>query len=74
MQCVHEFPLSLKADTVKIAFPFLNSCLFLSFLTVPNWWLFILGFIHTPFWGFLHTDIADKGKQTLKKNLIVFTD
>lgn len=49
MQCVHEFPLSLKADTVKIAFPFLNSCLFLSFLTVPNWWLFILGFIHTPF-------------------------
>lgn len=74
MQCVHEFPLSLKANTVKIVFPFLNSFLFLSFLTVPNCCLFTLGFIHTLFWGFLHPDMAGKGKQTLKKNLIVFID
>lgn len=72
LQCAYEFPLSLKTDTVKIVFIFLNSCLSLLFLIVLNWCFFTLGLFTHCFEAFYPQTLLEREPNLEKK--IIFTD
>lgn len=72
LQCAYEFPLSLKTDTVKIVFIFLNSCLSLLFLIVLNWCFFTLGLFTHCFEAFYTQTLLEREPNLEKK--IIITD